>query len=216
MSDEQSSIRNVGTIRGLLGKETALTCQCLKGVCKLLRDVFPPGGEFVVCALASQQRPGRDRRRFRRMGHRLRVPRTRPLITAPHGTARCVNLERRIDDLHRVHNARIICRAQPEAHERECVRTDHQRRWSHRLIRRPVFDRHESTETRHQPDQARPRGRNSRRRRADASIPFPNNTAIVRCWRSRRRPSHADSQLPSCSMPHRPDRRRPAARRFQL
>ena len=52
MSDEQSSIRDVGAIPHLLWKETALTGQCLQGVRKLLGDVSPPGGELVVCALA--------------------------------------------------------------------------------------------------------------------------------------------------------------------
>ena len=144
VSDEQSSVRNVGAIPDLLRKETALTRQRLHGVRKLLRDVSPPGGELVVCALAGQQRPGAtDAGSVEWPAVRV-FPVPVPLIAMPHGTARRVDLERRVDDLHRVHNARIICRAQPEAHERECVQADHQGRWSHRLIRRPVLDRHES------------------------------------------------------------------------
>ena len=50
------------------------------------------------------------------------------LIAMPGRTARRVHLERRVDDLHRVHNARIVGRAQPEADERERVEADHQRR----------------------------------------------------------------------------------------
>ena len=52
MSDEQSSIRDVGAVPDLLWKETALSRQFLQGIRKLLGDVSPPGGELVVCALA--------------------------------------------------------------------------------------------------------------------------------------------------------------------
>ena len=81
-------------------------------------------------ALAGQQRPGAtDAGSVERPAVGVfAVPVT--LIAMPRRTARRVDLERRVDDLHRVHDARIICRAQPEAHERERVEADHQGRRS--------------------------------------------------------------------------------------
>src|SRR5688500_13756077 len=111
---------------------------------KLLRDVSPPGGELIVCALAGQQRPGAANAGSVEWPAVRVLPVAVTLIAMPHGTAWRVNLERRVDDLHRVHDARIICCTQPEAYERERVQTDHQGRRSDRLIRRPVLDRHES------------------------------------------------------------------------
>ena len=97
-----------------------------------------------MCALAGQQRPGAtDAGSVEWPAVRV-FPVSITLIAMPNRTARRVDLERRVDDLYRVHDARIICRAQSEAHERERVQADHQGRWSLRLIRRPVLDRHES------------------------------------------------------------------------
>src|SRR5213593_5284454 len=144
MTHEQSPLRNVGAVPDLLGKQTALTGQRLHALRELLGDVRPAGGELVVCALAGQQRPGAADASSVEWPAVSVFPVPVTLIAMPGRTLRRVDPEHRVDDLHRAHDARIIWRTQPEAHERERLEADHQGRWSDRFIRRPVLDRNES------------------------------------------------------------------------
>ena len=97
-----------------------------------------------MCALAGQQRPGAADASSVEWPAVSVFPVPVTLIAMPNRAARRVDPEHRVDDLHRAHDARIIWRTQPEAHERERVEADHQGRWSDRFIRRPVLDRNES------------------------------------------------------------------------
>ena len=83
-----------------------------------------------MCALAGQQRPGAADAGSVEWPAIGVFAVAVALIAMPRRTARRVDLERRVDDLHGAHDARIVRRAQPEAHERERVEADHQRRRS--------------------------------------------------------------------------------------
>ena len=102
LPDEQFALRNVGGIPDLLGQQTALAGERLERLRQLIGDVRAAGGELVVGALAGQERPrAPDAGSVERSAVGvLAVSVT--LIAMPRRTARRVDLERRIDDLHGV------------------------------------------------------------------------------------------------------------------
>jgi hypothetical protein len=61
----------------------------------------------------------------------------------PGRPARRLDSERRVDDLDGALDARVVSRAQTEAHERQRVEADHERCCSLRSIGRPTLDRDE-------------------------------------------------------------------------
>ena len=66
------------------------------------------------------------------------------VIAPPAWSGRQLYLEKRIDDRDRVADARIVRRAQPEAHQRERIRTDDRPSSLIGLAWRTVLDRHKA------------------------------------------------------------------------
>jgi len=144
MADGQLAVRNVGAVPHLLRQETVLARKHFHCPGELASHVRTASRELVVASLARQERPATsDSSAVERSAIGM-FPVSVPLISMPDGASRRLHFERRVDHLHGVQDARVVRSAESEAHQRQCIEADHQRRWSGRLVRRPVLDRDKS------------------------------------------------------------------------
>ncbi len=141
---KQFPFGKVGRIPDLLGKQAALVGEGRDVSLSASAASGRARGELVVRAFGGEQRP--------RPPHAGAVEGTAVVVLAvavivvasPGRPTWKVHLEERVDDLHGVHDARIVGGAQAEPHERERVGTDDVSRRLAALSRRAVLDRDEA------------------------------------------------------------------------
>jgi hypothetical protein len=103
------------------------------------------GRDLVMRTLAGQQRPRpADSDAVERPAvHMLAI--AVAVVTMPARSGRQLDLQQGIDYTQRIADTRIVRCAQAEAHQRQCVGTDQQRRRLAALIGRAILDRHKTT-----------------------------------------------------------------------
>ena len=123
-ADEQLALWDVGRVPYLLRDQAAVVGEGFH------HGHEPPGrfdaarGQFVVGALAGEQRPAAADPRAVKRRAILMLAIAIVVVAMPGGARRRLDLEQCVDDFDRVAHARVVGRAQAEAHQGQRVRAD--------------------------------------------------------------------------------------------
>src|SRR4029450_10553330 len=116
--EEQLPLRNIGAVPDLLWEQTAVAREGLERLRQLFGRTPASRRQLVVGGLAGAQWPrAADAGPVERRAVGVFAVAV-TLVSVPRRTVRRIDLERRVDDLDRAHDARIVRRAESEADER--------------------------------------------------------------------------------------------------
>ncbi len=143
---EELALGQVVAVPDLLGQQMPVAGEAFERAQQRLGAGSVAGGEFVMRALAGEQRPGpADSGAVE--GRPVRMLAIAVAIVAPPARPRRqVDLEQGVDDAQRVADARIIRRPQPEPHQRQRVRAHHRGGALQAMVGRAILDRHEAVD----------------------------------------------------------------------